>query len=132
MQRDGLVSLGLQGIIDRGSKFRLVPAMLRIGEEIELAERFDIHLGERLQFFRGRRLAIAAKTLGRKSRIHLVESPGVAETSNLSVGAEQHLAFNNDPDMRVRGHGERRGDKEEDCGGWSRYGHSAHRFAPAG
>ncbi len=73
------------------------------GEIVELLQRVDIDLGERLELF----LRIGAVTVGiealhRHGRIELVERPGVADAGDLVVGTEDDLRAHGRPDMRMR------------------------------
>jgi hypothetical protein len=72
------------------------------GEIIEILERVDVDLGQRLQLLRREHpVAIGIEALHRHRRIKLVEGPGVAHAGELTMVVEDDLRAHRGPDMRV-------------------------------
>ena len=72
------------------------------GEVVELLQRIDIHVGERLQLLRREdAVAIGIEALHRHGGVHLIEGPGVANPGDLAIGVEDDFRADRGPHVRM-------------------------------
>src|SRR5262249_12712638 len=78
----------VERIVLRGFEWKIfaLPDMHE-GEVVEILERVNVHLGERLQLLcREDAVAILVEALYRHGRVELIEGPGVADAGDLVIG----------------------------------------------
>ena len=107
MQRKlGGFGVVIEPIIDRRSECIALPPFAvdpGIGEIAKVLQRFDIDLGQRLQLrARELRLFLSLQPSHREGRIHVVESPILAQARHRAIGRINDRGAHGYPYMRMR------------------------------
>ena len=104
MENEASVGQPVEPVVARLVEGHALGSHLAEGEELELLERGDVHLGERRELFaRVLPVAVGIEPLHGHGREHVVERPGVAHRRHPAVGPIDDLALGGDEDMRMRG-----------------------------